>query len=199
VTELYPTHPHALRALARVLAPNPNALGELVKWDVWLAQNDRLEAAVALWEQAVRIAPQDRQVRGWYALALACLGEHTGAQAQTDQAVAGSRQPLPARLAVMLTALGERDDPGVDSTLEQLAAGLWADPIDRAALTRATLAVGRMDWTEPDQPILYWTVGRLFLLQGRPAEANRALQSLVVRFPDSPWAHRAAELIGQSP
>ena len=64
-------------------------------------------------------------------------------------------------------------------------------------LARTTLAVGRMDWTQPDQPILYWTVGRLFLLQGRPAEAERALQSLIVRFPDSSWAHRAAELIGQ--
>ncbi|HUW81721.1 MAG TPA: hypothetical protein VMZ31_02850 [Phycisphaerae bacterium] len=198
-TQLYPTHPHALRALARVLAPNSEALGELVEWDVWLAHEDRLDAAVVLWEQAVQTAPQDPHVRGWYALALACFGEHAGARAQADQTLAASPQSLPARLAVMLTDLSARDDAAVESTLEQLAAGLWADPVDRAALARATLAVGRMDWTQPDQPILYWTVGRLFLLQGRPTEADRALQSLVVRFPDSPWAQRANELIGHNP
>lgn len=199
VTQLYPTHPHALRALARVLAPNPAALGELVEWDMWLAQSDHLDAAVALWQQAVQIAPQDRQVRGWYALALACFGEHTGARVQADQALAGSSQSLTARLAVMLTDLSAGDSTAVDSTLEHLGAGLWSDPADRAALARATLAVGRMDWTQPNQPILYWTVGRLFLLQGLPAEADRALQSLVARFPDSVWADRAAELIGQKP
>ncbi len=199
VTQLYPTHPHALRALARVLAPNPAALGELVEWDMWLAQSDRLDAAVALWEQAVQTAPQDPLVRGWYALALACFGEHAGARAQADQTLAASPQSLSARLAVMLADLSARDDTAVESALEQLIAGLWANPLDRAALERTTLAVGRMDWTRPDQPMLYWTVGRLFLLQGRPAEADRALQSLIVRFPDSPWAQRAAELIGQKP
>jgi len=199
VTQLYPTHPHALRALARVLAPNPAALGELVEWDVWLAQQERLDVAVVLWEQAVQTAPQDPHVRGWYALALACFGEYAGARAQADQTLAARPQSLPAQLAVMLADLSARDDAAVESTLEQLAGGLWADSIDREALTRATLAVGRMDWTQPDQPILYWTVGRLFLLQGRPTEADRALQSLVVRFPDSPWAGRAAKLIGHKP
>lgn len=71
-----------------VMAKSPRASIAPINLGIWLQQHGRADEAVALFEQALRLEPDDAEIHGNLGIALAALGRRAEARAHLERAVA---------------------------------------------------------------------------------------------------------------
>jgi tetratricopeptide (TPR) repeat protein len=132
----------------------------------------RLDAAAALYEQAVAVAPDDLPSRANLAITLALLGRHVDASVAFEQALALRPDDPALRGNLATTAL--------NAGITLLAQG---EPRDAVASFRRAIAAA------PDQAAAHAGLGEALAHLGALAEAEAALRAALARAPDNARLH----------